>query len=201
MSIPEKDWKEPHRIAICNSIQFFSNDGKFEREVWVVRQLLVATGTIFQEPDFKPDDEPSDVSFQDARFQVKELMQDGRRRHDELRKNLVILEEADSYSDLLESYSPKDITFTEIVEKTLARANSLEETKYGPKEVCSIDLLCYFNWLDYSIVPPLEIPEIESNFRSISLVSNTYCAVLRASVSAPHFLQSNVGRVLPNHFR
>jgi len=194
----EEDWKEPYRRAICNSIQFFGNDRKLEREVWVVRQLLVATHTTFQESELGADDEPGDVSFQDARFQVKELMQNGRRRHDELRESLVKLEEADSLADLLESYTPTDITFTEIVDKTIALANSLEATKYGPKEVCSVDLLCYFNWLDYSIVPPLEIPEIESSFRSISLVSNTYCAVLGASASAPHFMQRNAGRVFPN---
>lgn len=201
MSTTDEDWKEPHRISFRGSLQFFSNEGKFTREKWVVRQLLIAIAVSFEDSDFEPADEPVDVSFHDARFQVKELMKDGRRRHDELRQTLADLEMAESYEDLLETYAPKDITFFDVVEFTIAKAELLETEKYGPSECASMDLLCYFNWLDYSIVPPTDFRAFESSFRSVSVVTNTYCAVLRASPSAPNFLQKCAGRTFSNNAR
>lgn len=72
----------------------------------------------------------------------------------------------------------------------------LSERKYGPRECEKIDLLCYFNWLDHSIVPPREIPSVEIGFRSLSIVSNRYCVVVYAAPIAPNFLRDNVGKAM-----
>ena len=191
------DWKIQHREAIQESIRFLGREGKFDRETWVVSRLLVATGIPFQFAELISPDEPADVAFRDAQFQVKELMEPDRRRHDELRQKLRDLEAAKSETDLLERYAPLDITFSDVVDQAVTKAHSLESTKYGPAECASLDLLCYFNWLDYTVLPPLIFDEISTSFRSLSVVSNTYCAVLFASDDAPDFLKTNLGRVSP----
>ena len=89
MSDSNDDWKEPHRKAIQRSIDFFGCEGKFARESWVVRQLLVAIDVSFVDGDLSLGEEPVDVLFREARFQIKELMDSGRRRHISTRSILL----------------------------------------------------------------------------------------------------------------
>ncbi len=187
-------WKEPYRLAIEESKRFLGREGEFERESWVVARLLQAIGVPFQQHQFEDADEPVDVAFVDARFQIKELMESDRRRGDELKENLRKLKDAASEVDLLERYTPKDISFSDVVAKTLSKAEKLEEVGYGPSERHFLDLLCYFNYLDYSVIPPFDFDTVRSSFRSISIVSNTYCGVIFVSEQAPNFLRSKLGR-------
>ena len=70
----DSDWKAPHRLAIEESIRFLGRSGKFEREAWVVSQLLNAYAVPFRKSQLRQAEEPVDVEFYGARFQVKELM-------------------------------------------------------------------------------------------------------------------------------
>jgi hypothetical protein len=142
-------------------------------------------------------EEPVDVSFRDANFQVKEILVEGRRRTDEFNTKLETAKSAKDYSELLEHYTPIDVSFSEIVQRCYDYAGTLlSQSKYGPRESKQIDLLFYFNWLDHHVVPPIEVPSKEVGFRSLSIVSNRYCAVAYTSTSAPRFLRDNVGRAM-----
>lgn len=193
MTDDTSDWKIPYRRALEESIEFLGRDGKFARECWVVGRLLHALNVEFSESQLQRGDEPVDVQFLDASFQVKELMEIDRRRGDELQASLSKLQEADSLADMMEQYSPKEITFNEVVDLALTKAAVLEARGYGPSEIERLDLLCYFNYLDYSVIGPLQVERSKSRFRSVSVVSNTYCGVIHASDHAPQFLRSNVG--------
>ncbi len=172
-----------------------SNTEKLNLEKWVVRQLLGALGISFKEEEMTGAAEPVDVAFRDARFQVKEILDEGRHRTDEFKNKLKRIEQGQDNSGLLEEYTPLDISFTEIVQLCHSYAKSLE-SKYGPRERKSIDLLCYFNWHHhFSMVPPTEVFTKEVGFRSLSVVSNRYCAVVYASPNAPALLRDNVGKV------
>ncbi len=101
---------------------FFSNDNKLEREKYVVRNLLGACEVSCSESPLLEADEPADVQFENCRFQVKEILNEGRRRFDELRESLERAKNASSQDDLREPYTPRDLDVAEIVRLTLERA-------------------------------------------------------------------------------
>ena len=195
MGDTETDWKNERIKALKESLVFFSNSEKLNREKWVVRRLLHALGVSFKEEEMTEAQEPVDVAFRDAGFQVKELLDEGRRRTDEFKNKLERAKSVKDLGKLLEHYTPIDISFSEIIQRCFAYAESLlNQLKYGPRECKKIDLLCYFNWLDHHVVPLLEVPRKVVGFRSLSIVSNRYCAVVYASSTAPAFLRDNVGK-------
>ena len=190
-------WKVERIQALKESLAFFSNPEKLNREKWVVRRLLQALRVCFKKEEMTAAQEPVDVAFRDAGFQVKELLDEGRRRTDEFKKRIEAAESAKDYSELSEHYTPKNIAFSEIVRRcSLYAEKLLKESKYGPRECKSIDLVCYFNWLDHDVVPPIDVPKKELAFRSLSVVSNRYCAVVYASPVAPALLRDNVGKAV-----
>jgi Protein of unknown function (DUF1780). len=79
------DWKEDRIRALKESLAFFSNKEKLSREKWVVRRLLRALHIDFAEEEMAGAEEPVDVLFRDAKFQVKEILDEGRRRTDEFK--------------------------------------------------------------------------------------------------------------------
>ncbi|MBW8075630.1 MAG: hypothetical protein GJU74_09655 [Metallibacterium scheffleri] len=195
MSDTDSDWKEERVQALKESLSFFSNAEKLNREKWVVRQLLKALHVDFREEEMNEAAEPVDVAFRNAGFQVKEILDEGRRRTDEYKNKLERAKSAQHFGELLEHYTPLDISFSEVVQQCYAYAESLlTQSKYGPHECKNIDLLCYFNWQDYGVVPPIDVPVKEIGFRSLSVVSNRYCAVVYASSNAPTFLKGNIGK-------
>lgn len=195
MSDTQTDWKEERIQALKESIAFFRNAEKLNREKWVVRRLLHALRVDFKEEEMTEAQEPVDVAFRDTGFQVKELLDEGRRRTDEFKNKLEAAKSAKDCSELLEHYTPTDISFSEVVRRCFLYAETLlTQSKYGPRECKNIDLVCYFNWLDHHVVPSIELPKKELGFRSLSIVSNRYCAVAYASSEAPALLRENVGK-------
>jgi hypothetical protein len=194
------NWKEERVRALKESLAFFGNKEKLNREKWVVRRLLHALAIGFEEEEMTGAEEPVDVSFRDARFQVKEILEEGRRRTDEFKTKLEKAKSAKDYDELLEYNTPIDISFSEVVRHCYGYARTLlSQSKYGPRECKNIDLICYFNWLDHYIVPPIEIPNEEVGFRSLSVVSNGYCAVAYVGTNAPRLLRDNVSKAI-EHF-
>jgi len=186
----EPNWKAERIQKLQESIRFFSNPSKLDREKWVVRRLLRALHLDFSEPDLCETPEPADVAFRGANFQVKEIPDEGRRRGDEYKNALERAKSADEYSQLLEQYTPIDISFAEIVTRCFEYSTTLlAQRKYGPLESKKLDLLCYFNWKYHYVVPPVDIATGVAGFRSLAIVSNRYCAVAYARDDAPDFLK------------
>jgi Putative endonuclease, protein of unknown function (DUF1780) len=186
-------WKREQIESLEQSIAFFGNEGKWEREKWVVERLLEALSVVFDDGDLQQATEPADVKFGDAKFQVKEVM-DPRQRQDEYRQQLERTKKAKTRSDLTDQYSPKDVALSEIVERCVARSVELR-TKYGPKERRGLDLVCYFNFKEYHEgFSAFAVPS-DHEFRSLSVVSNSFRVVLYAQADAPDLLRDNVGKV------
>lgn len=193
--MPENvDWKSERIQAVQESIKFFHNTNKLEREKWVVARLLENFKPVFLEGSLHEAEEPADVQFEDARFQVKEVLEHDRRRGDEYKKALEKAETAEEYGDLLEDYTPYKISFEEIVNRCYEYSKDLTN-KYGPKERGDLDLICYFNYLDSNEVPPVEVLFSEKHYRSFSVISNRYRSVIYAAEGAPEFLKKQVGIV------
>lgn len=189
----DKGWRQEQIDSLDASLDFFGNDHKLDREKWVASRLLSGLNMRFEDNELAEAEEPADVSFRDARFQVKELMDRGRRRGDEFKESLRVAETADQQSDLLEPYCPKDMPLKLVADLCAGRAESLSN-KYGPAEKAATDLLLYFNYLDYGVIASVQYEPIERyGFRSISLVTNSQVMVLTADATAPEFLTSNVG--------
>jgi hypothetical protein len=84
------------RESAHEELLFFSNKRKEARERWVVSQFLQCRSLNFIETELNSPHQRSktDVQFRDANFQVKEILNPGTRRSDEIRANYERLKAA-----------------------------------------------------------------------------------------------------------
>jgi len=186
------NWKTERIQAVKETIEFFRNENKLEREKWVVAQLLENIIPDFSFDSLDEAEEPADVRFEKVNFQVKEVLEYDRRRGDENKAALEKAETAEEYSELLEDYSPCNISFEEIAIKCYEYSKKLVK-KYGPLERRNMDLIFYFNHLDSNEIPSDAVTFCDTDFRSFSIVSNRYRSVIYACESAPEDLKKHVG--------
>ena len=178
------------------SIEFFSHKNKWVREKTVVKKLLKQLGIKLDESELTKWEEPIDVAFRDARFQVKEVMQfegeEVRRRHHELRILLRRAEGATSIEELLPLTPFREVGWDRIVTESVEVAKE-HLGGYGPIERRKLDVVCYYNRKDHFEVPAPTPDFEELDCRSFSIVSNSYAIVLCADSNAPAFLREVVG--------
>jgi hypothetical protein len=189
----EEEYLRQAREARAESVRYFSSDNKPERERWVAFEFLTNLGVAFVESEVRSVvDEPPDVEFRAAAFEVKEIQDPGRRRHAEYKASLARAIAATSPEELLEPVTPRDITYSEIcdrVEDEVARFSS----KYSVETRAKLDLLFYVNLEDvygYAATPlPPPSRWEQYGFRSVLVVMGRLGGVLMASDSAPEFLR------------
>ena len=182
--------------CLKESIEFFSQQNKWEREKMVVEKLLRSLGLDYDESELTKPEEPADVAFRDARFQVKEVMQfhgeEIRRRHGEYKAALRRVEAAETTEELFPLTPFREVMWDQIVTES-AEAAKAHIVRYGLRERRELDVVCYYNRQDH-FEAPAPTPETEIlDCRSFSIVSNAYAMVLFADSSAPAFLQEAVG--------
>ena len=84
------------------SVKFFSNDFKKEREKWVVNEFLNNLEINFECDELMSiNDQAPDIIFQGVPFEVKEIDEKGRRRHAEMKEELKQAEVALSLKDCI----------------------------------------------------------------------------------------------------
>lgn len=203
----ESDFIKERVDAIKEAIHFFSNDCQSDTEVWVVRHFLSQLRIEFSDDEITPSsDEPVDVVYRDARFQVKEIMDEDRKRGDENKESLRKAEAATSASEVLEPEPyrpPQKMVCANLVPIVAEEASKLQKRKYGPSECMSTDLLFYFNLKDIHVVGD-KFPAVDpyssrmAAWRSVSVVSGDCALVLHVSQSAPGFLKTTKGKVHRN---
>jgi len=180
------------------SVSFFSSKRKPERERWVVTQFLANLGIEpSEEGVVSAADEPPDVEYSDARFEIKEIMDEGKRRHAEYKESLRRAKEAQKASDLFEGYTPKDITYTEICDRVEKEISTLP--LYAPATKRQLDLLFYVNLEDAHGYVSTELPPVTKfenlGWRSISFLVGPMSVVLYAAANAPAILKVLEGKV------
>jgi len=101
--------------ALKESVDFFSPKSKDERELWVGTSFIENLGIPFDEGEFfvSPHD-PPDVIFREVRFEIKEILDPGRKRHSEYKHKLNKSYKATKPDDFLEEYTPIDLAPTQI---------------------------------------------------------------------------------------
>jgi Putative endonuclease, protein of unknown function (DUF1780) len=176
------------------AVEHFSNDNKKNREIHIVRFFLEILHVNFQEKELIPvPDDPPDVSFRDAHFEVKEILEKNRRRHQECKEALKRAT-VKTGKELCEDYETRTVSLDEIVKR-------IEETVRKERNLCSTvcknsDLLLYvcLDSFRYKL-EPYRVPEHWKNWRSISICTNSKLVlVMFADQSAPDFIRSHIGR-------
>src|SRR5687768_13166406 len=132
---------EDVREGLAQSVEFFASRNKAERERWVAREFVRNLNVKGRVASFvSPLDDPPDVEYRGCRFEVKEALDPGRRRHQEYRDELARAQMATDSSELLKQYTPRDISPFQVGELVLGQVQSLS-LKYEPKLKRSLDLL------------------------------------------------------------
>jgi len=188
-----------HQAEQANA--FLSNARKWERERWVCQRLLQALNISHQLEEFgAADQEPPDVVFREASFEVFFVLDEGRRLNDEWRAELERRRKAFSLSQLVRREAkPRRIPTAELQARL---APTLRKKAHNYRErgldLGELDLLAYVNLkravpdFNSHFPPPTEY--LRQGWRSLSLVGPTFARVLFAHPDAPDFLRSNLGR-------
>lgn len=182
--------------------RFYSNPGKARREAWVLESFLELLGIPFKAGDFKPDiEEPGDLGFNGGNFQIKELLDEGRKRTDEVKE---ALEKARQIEDdeivTVSSFEPEFLTMPQLVKHLVPKMLENIEDYYGCN-ADTTDLLFYANLRRVFIEETackcvdIELPPALRAWRSVSITSGETAAVLFASAGAPAFVRDARGKV------
>ena len=187
-------------MALEQSVGFFAAGNKGEREIWVARTFLENIHLRFSESEIVlANDDPPDVFFRDARFEIKEIMDPSRRRHAEYKEALEKARSATSPSQLVTEYTPKDITLQALYD--LVVANSTEYARKYSRAFCrTLDLLYYVNLKEVTALIEQPFPYLRSlqshPWRSVSFIMGYRSGILSASAAAPEFVKAAVGTVV-----
>jgi hypothetical protein len=200
------DWERQYldnlRRATDEARHFFSNSMKPERERAICRAFLRGIGVDFVDNDIKAasrEEEPVDVFFSSARFQMREILDAKYKRTDEWRNKAELLKSATCIDDLKEpTMSSKAMTFPELY-SFICDALQKKSVRYGAERE-KLDMLVYVNLQDrflaeHQIVTDLEALKAQG-WRSASMLFVPFASVLYANVSAPDFLRERAGCVL-----
>ncbi len=180
---------------------FLSNARKWERERWVCQRLLQGLNIPYHSEDFRQaGQEPPDVLFGDARFEVFFVLDEGRRLNDEWRAELQRRRSAYSLSQLVRREArPKRIPASKLLQR-LGPTLHKKATNYKERDIDlgQLDIIAFSSLkrevldLNSHFPPPTEY--LRQGWRSLSLVGPTFARVLFAQPDAPDFLRNNLGR-------
>ena len=192
----EKKFLLDHIHALEETVRFFSPQNKRKREEWVCEQFLgnLKLGFSPSEITWQSSD-PPDVIFRNACFEIKEILDAGRRRHDEYRDALCKAKEAKNLAALLKTFSPQDITPHDIGNLVLNELKEMSKGNYDPSFKRKLDLLFYVSlpqrFFKNGHMPDTNLFSIWG-WRSISVLEGKEALVFYAEADAPEFLLANI---------
>lgn len=184
------------------SIAFFESIAKPERERQTAAALLKCLGIQFEPKEIESiSGQFPDIRFRKSEFEIKEMQDSERKRHDELKADLASLKKATSLADpdLIERYSPLDLTVSGLAELIAPLLDELT-AKYPIAQRSTTGLLVYCNLSSVSIEdsPARSIMKIEGGWQSVAVVGNGWAYVFHASALAPAFIRLHLGRLIHN---
>ena len=197
----DSDYLRLLTVAAEQANAFLSNARKWERERWVCQRLLQGLNIPYHSEDFlQAGQEPPDVLFGDARFEVFFVLDEGRRLNDEWRAELQRRRSAYSLSQLVRREArPKRIPASKLLQR-LGPTLHKKATNYKERDIDlgQLDIIAFSSLkrevldLNSHFPPPTEY--LRQGWRSLSLVGPTFARVLFAQPDAPDFLRNNLGR-------
>ena len=199
MSSPDSPDKDPLLAKMkrdwIDTRHLFSNAGKQRRELWVASEFLRIRGISFAEQDLRlpPQDDPVDVLFGSANFQIKEVPDPNSSRSAEIKVTARQVETARTLEDTVTPYAPSDVP--ESINGNLLVLDVAGELSTDARYAVTkakLDLILYvtrtrtsqvrFRTEDQSIFAKM-------GWRSISALMGNRASVLFAGRDAPAFLK------------
>lgn len=200
LKLREEEYSETNILELLKknreeSISYFSNINKAEREKWVLKKFLTYMVDVFDESEIKTSNqEPADVIYKDIGFQVKEILSENRKRTKEYKESSNEISDTTKLEDLCKSYRPLHISFNERASRLLSELKRHRE-KYI--KTSDMNVLVYLNLNDtaYKETPvDLSLFEDEvSSWKSVSVVTNNCAVVLHCSDPSFRVLKFEVG--------
>jgi Putative endonuclease, protein of unknown function (DUF1780) len=184
------------------SVAYFESANKAVRERDSVIDFLKNIGPRFRRSDVRsvPDgQDPPDVRFDLAAFEVKEMLDPGRKRHAEYKAKLEAARRARTYKELwaLSLYNPRDITVSDLLDEVEGISVGLVGRKYPVATTQVLDLLIYYDLIDVMGLIETPFPTTGADrlngWRSVSVVMGYRAIVFRATPDAPRFLRRALG--------
>lgn len=191
------DYVREIKKGLESTISYFDNSSKPDRELWVLRQFLEYYPNDFSEDDLRTShEEPHDVFCGNHGFQIKEVMDKSRRRHQEYKEKLAEIGDDTKPEDLLEDYNHKHISLDEALPRLATELERHRNKKYGG-DASEIDVLVYLNLSDTTYTDDELTKYFEEfrNWRSVSVVTNNCAGVLSCSDKSDELLIPRVGKL------
>jgi hypothetical protein len=199
----KKRFIEDMQEALKESVDFFSPKRKKERDIGVGISFLENLGIKFERREvFAPSQDPPDVVFRGAMFEIKEILDPGRLRHKEYKDKLEKAQQVTDPDDLLELYTPLDLTPEDISRLALNQIKTLSR-KYDSKTIRNLDLLIYINLIHHHLKKERMTKRSifsDCGWRSISALQGWGGLVFYADKSAPEFLREKEGTLTLKNF-
>jgi hypothetical protein len=193
------EWEEIKKEMIKQkeqAIRDLGNQGKTEREAQTIRAFLRCLELSFEQREITPvDGQFPDVLFRGANFEVKELMDEGRKRTDEYKENLEAIRRAHCLQDLKENYTLLKYDIETICDKVKLKVNEISN-HYSKEARSSANLVIYFNLVD-AIVPAPHRAQIQhqlddKEWQSVSVVGSSWAYIVAAHENAPDYIRANL---------
>lgn len=195
----EKEYLERLVTEAQETIYFFSSGRKPERERSACAAFLRCLGIDFvsEEIIFMQKD-PPDVVFRSARFEVLEVLDQGRKRHDEWKAKRERRKQAKTLNNLLRPYRPPyPLSYAEVL-NLITQALAKKAARYGQSTCADLDALVCVNLLSNVLDPQSPIPSTDElshqGWRSVSMIMPLFSHVFFTRGSAPTFLQQFAGQ-------
>ena len=177
-------------------------------EMTAVKAFLLICGVPFKDEELAgipQDEQPPDIRFEDASFEVTERLENTRKRGDEVQSMIEKIDKARSIDDVCEA--PKSsipMDFSQLLEE-VGKGMDNKYPKYNNPETCGmLDLLVYVNLSGRFLNPKSErclSPRYstrakQQGWRSVSFLTNNCAGVLSCRANAPDFFRDLEGPVI-----
>jgi hypothetical protein len=194
----DREFEEYRRELIeydRETIHFLSSQKKSERERCVCAAFLRCLGVDFSVAELVavPESQsPPDVAFREACFEVCDVLDSGRRPHDEAKARVVHLEQAKTLEDVLVPVRHRvPLAYVEVFHH-VTEALAKKAARYGMAVCTNLDALVYVRlqnmFLDSGSSLPSCAALTKQGWRSVSFVMPPYSHVMHAGEGAPAFL-------------
>jgi hypothetical protein len=198
----EKEYLKALVVGAKETVDLYSNKNRSNREKMIARAFLRCAGVKFSESELSVGpEEPVDISFRSARFQIKQLL--GQRKPGAVaRERLQRYQAAKSIGDVMDPWkSSEPQSFLEL-SREVTKSLSGYATKYGIKGAANLDALVHVALSDRHLYPPhFKLDPVTADalqrqgWRSVSIVAIPYSSVLVAVDDCPKFLRDKVGQI------
>lgn len=196
----DDEYLEAQRKERTESVEYFRTTNKSERERWVVQTFLTNSRINHAAAEVILGEDPPDIQFRDASFEIKEILDPGRRRHQEYKEALEEAITATAPADLVKPAPFNSLTISKVYELVLDSGRELATRKYPPDSRRKLDLLFYVNLLNTYEFIETPYPDVSTltalGWRSVSFIKGYRSCVLTAADDAPAFIRNAIGKIV-----